>query len=55
VLVQNGLSQTELGKMILAACFVSDFGMVLAFFANFNRWMLLFVGVVAVMLYFLPA
>lgn len=58
VLVENGLSQTELGKMILAACFINDFGTVLAlgvFFANFNRWMLLFVVVMAVMLYFLPS
>jgi Kef-type K+ transport system membrane component KefB len=58
VLVENGLSQTELGKMILAACFINDFGTVLAlgvFFANFNRWMVLFVVVMSVLLYFLPA
>jgi Kef-type K+ transport system membrane component KefB len=58
VLVENGLSQTELGKMILAACFVNDFGTVLAlgaFFANFNRCMVLFVVVMSVMLYFLPS
>ncbi len=58
VLVENGLSQIELGKMILAACFVNDFGTVLAlggFFANFNRWMLLFVAVMAVLLYYLPS
>jgi Kef-type K+ transport system membrane component KefB len=58
VLVENGLSQTELGKMILAACFINDFGTVLAlgvFFANFNRWMVLFVAVMAVVLYFLPS
>ncbi|SRR5579885_66528 len=58
VLVENGLSQTELGKMILAACFVNDFGTVLAlgvFFANFNRLMVLFVVVMAVMLYYLPS
>jgi Kef-type K+ transport system membrane component KefB len=58
VLVENGLSQTELGKMILAACFINDFGTVLAlgvFFANFNRWMVLFVVVMAVILYFLPS
>ena len=44
--------------MILAACFINDFGTVLAlgvFFANFNRWMVLFVVVMAVMLYFLPS
>jgi Kef-type K+ transport system membrane component KefB len=58
VLVENGLNQTELGKMILAACFINDFGTVLAlgvFFANFNRWMVLFVAVMSVLLYFLPS
>jgi Kef-type K+ transport system membrane component KefB len=58
VLVENGLSQSKLGKMILAACFVNDFGTVLAlgvFFAKFDRRMVLFVAVMAVMLYYLPA
>jgi len=30
VMVETGLNQTELGKLILAACFVTDFGTVLA-------------------------
>ena len=30
VLVETGLNRTELGKLILAACFVNDFGTVLA-------------------------
>lgn len=57
VMVETGLSSTEIGKMILAACFVTDFGTVLAlggFFADFNRWMLVFVVVLAVVLRFLP-
>lgn len=57
VMVETGLNRTELGKMILAACFVTDFGTVLALgvlFANFNGWMVLFVGVTCVTLYFLP-
>src|SRR5207247_2846641 len=40
VMVETGLSRTSLGKMILAACFVTDLGTVLAlgaFFADFNR------------------
>lgn len=53
VLVETGLNQTELGKLILAACFVNDFGTVLALgvlFANYNLWMLLFLGATAVTL-----
>ncbi len=58
VLVENGLNQTELGKLILAACFVNDLGTVLAlglFFASFGMAMLFFVIAMAVVLYFLPA
>jgi len=57
VMVETGLSSTSLGKMILAACFVTDFGTVLAlgiFFADFNRWLIVFVAVLAVVLRFLP-
>jgi Kef-type K+ transport system membrane component KefB len=45
VMVETGLNETELGKIILAACFVNDLGTVLmlgALFANFNEWLLLF-------------
>jgi Kef-type K+ transport system membrane component KefB len=57
VMVESGFSSTDLGKLILAACFVTDFGTVLAlgaFFADFNRWMLVFIVVLAVMLWYLP-
>ena len=57
VMVETGLSSTDLGKLILAACFVTDFGTVLAlgaFFADFNKWMLVFVVVLAVTLWYLP-
>lgn len=57
VMVDTGLNATELGKMLLAACFVTDFGTVLALgvlFANFNRWMIVFVAVMAAVLYYLP-
>jgi Kef-type K+ transport system membrane component KefB len=57
VMVESGLSSTDIGKMILAACFVTDFGTVLAlgiFFADFSRWMIVFVGVLAVVLRYLP-
>ena len=56
-MVETGLNRTEIGKLILAACFVTDFGTVLALgvlFANFNAWMLLFVAVTAVVLWYLP-
>ncbi len=57
VMVESGLASTDLGKLILAACFITDFGTVLALgvlFANFNGWLALFVAVTAVTLYFLP-
>jgi Kef-type K+ transport system membrane component KefB len=56
-MVETGLNRTEIGKLILAACFVTDFGTVLALgvlFANFNAWMLLFVAVTTVVLWYLP-
>lgn len=57
VMVDTGLNSTELGKMVLAACFVTDFGTVVALgvlFANLNYWMLGFVAVMALVLYYLP-
>ena len=57
VMVESGLNRTEIGKLILAACFVNDFGTVLALgiiFANFNAWLVLFVAVTAVLLWYLP-
>src|SRR5579872_2491018 len=57
VMVETGLNRTDLGKLILAACFVTDFGTVLALgalFADFNGWMILFLVITCVTLYFLP-
>jgi Kef-type K+ transport system membrane component KefB len=57
VMVETGLSSTSIGKMILAACFVTDFGTVLAlggFFADFNRRLIVFVAILAVVLRFMP-
>lgn len=57
VMVETGLNETDLGKLILAACFVNDLGTVLALgvlFASFNIWMAVFVGVTAVVLWHLP-
>src|SRR5437667_2907174 len=56
-MVGTGLNRTGLGKLILAACFVTDFGTVLALgvlFANFNLWLIAFVAVTALVLWHLP-
>jgi Kef-type K+ transport system membrane component KefB len=57
VMVETGLNKTELGKIILAACFVTDLGTVLALgivFANFNIWLLGFAAATAVFAWLLP-
>jgi Kef-type K+ transport system membrane component KefB len=54
VMIESGLNETELGKAILASCFVTDLGTVVALgliFANYNRWLLIFVVVTAVALW----
>jgi Kef-type K+ transport system membrane component KefB len=56
-MVETGLNRQELGKLILAACFVTDLGTVLAlggFFANFGLLLLVFVAVSAAALALLP-
>ena len=57
VMIEGGLGQTPMGKTILAACFITDFGTVLALgtlFADFNWWLVIFIVVTAVMLWFMP-
>src|SRR5438876_11944377 len=57
VMIEGGFSDTAMGKMILAACFITDFGTVLALgtlFANYNVWLLLFVIVTLILLWFMP-
>lgn len=57
VMIEGGLGSTPLGKTLLAACFITDFGTVLALgvlFADFNIWLLVFVAVSAVLLWFMP-
>ena len=54
VMIESGLNETELGKAILASCFVTDLGTVVAlglFFANYNRWLLIFAVVTAIVLW----
>ncbi|HET6161472.1 MAG TPA: cation:proton antiporter [Dongiaceae bacterium] len=57
VMVETGFNKTEIGKVILAACFINDLGTVLALgivFAKFDLWLALFGAVVAVALWLLP-
>jgi Kef-type K+ transport system membrane component KefB len=58
VMIEGGYNDTAMGKTILAACFITDLGTVLALgvlFANFNMWLVLFVVVMCVVLWFMPA
>jgi len=58
VMVETGLNETELGKLILAACFVNDLGTVLALgliFANYDYWLVIFVVVTTAVMFFMPA
>ncbi len=57
VMIETGLNRTDLGKLILAACFVTDFGTVLALgvlFAHFNWVLLVFVAITCAVLWVLP-
>ena len=57
VMVETGLNKTELGKIILAACFVTDLGTVLALgilFANYNVWLAVFAVITTLVLVFTP-
>ena len=58
VMIESGLNRQEVGKLILAACFVTDLGTVMALggmFADLNWLLLVFVVVTAVALWFMPA
>lgn len=57
VMTENGMNNTELGKIILAACFINDLGTVLVLgilFANYNLWLVLFAGVTVAAMWILP-
>ena len=57
VMIEGGLSETPMGKMILAACFITDLGTVLALgtlFAEFNRWLVVFIVTTLLLLWFMP-
>jgi Kef-type K+ transport system membrane component KefB len=57
VMVETGLNQTPIGKLILAACFVDDLGTVIALgllFTSFGAWFWIFVVLTALALFLLP-
>jgi Kef-type K+ transport system membrane component KefB len=57
VMIESGYNETELGKIIIAATFITDLGTVLALgilFANYNLYMVLFIIVTGVTLFVLP-
>ena len=57
VMVETGLNRHDIGKLILAACFITDLGTVLAlggFFATYGWLLLLFVAITVVALFVLP-
>jgi Kef-type K+ transport system membrane component KefB len=57
VMVETGYNRTELGKIILAACFINDIGTVMALgliFANYNIYLLGFVVVTIAVIVVLP-
>ena len=57
VMVETGLNRHDIGKLILAACFVTDLGTVLALgglFATYGWLLLVFVVVTAFVMYLFP-
>jgi len=57
VMIETGLNKTDLGKLILTACFVCDLGTVLALgiiFANYNGLLILFGIATAIVMVALP-
>jgi Kef-type K+ transport system membrane component KefB len=57
VMVETSFNKTEIGKILLAACFINDLGTVLALglvFANYNLWLLLFAAVTIAVMVIVP-
>jgi Kef-type K+ transport system membrane component KefB len=57
VMVETGYNRTELGKIILAACFINDVGTVLALglvFANYNLYLVSFAVATIIVMAALP-
>lgn len=57
VMIERGYNATDLGKLILAACFITDLGTVLALgllFARYDWWLLAFLLITGASLWQLP-
>jgi len=57
VMIETGLNETDFGKLILAACFITDFGTVAALgvcFANYDTSLLVFAVVAGMVLWLAP-
>jgi Kef-type K+ transport system membrane component KefB len=57
VMLESGLNEKPIGKLILAACFVTDLGTVIALgllFTSFGPQFWIFVGVTIIALFYLP-
>ncbi|MBI4534213.1 MAG: cation:proton antiporter [Candidatus Melainabacteria bacterium] len=57
VMLETGFNKTEIGKIILAACFINDLGTVLGLgvlFANYNIWLGSFVLATGLSMWLLP-
>lgn len=57
VMIEGGLGTTSMGKTLLAACFITDFGTVLALgilFADFSKWLAVFIVATAAVLWRMP-
>jgi Kef-type K+ transport system membrane component KefB len=57
VMLESGLAAKQFGQLILAACFITDLGTVVALgllFADFDAWLALFVGATILALLLVP-
>jgi Kef-type K+ transport system membrane component KefB len=57
VMIETGLNKTELGKIILAACFITDLGTVVALgivFANYSIWLVALAAAIIVAALLMP-
>jgi Kef-type K+ transport system membrane component KefB len=57
VMLESGLAGKEFGQLILAACFITDLGTVLALallFANYDAWLVLFIAASFVAILLVP-
>lgn len=57
VMIESGLAQRQFGQLILAACFFTDLGTVVALgalFASYNVWLALLVVLLVLAMFFVP-